>query len=583
MDPDFFKDNDEYSLASSTGSHFDGFFDLNFDCHPESTESSDASNSNASNFFDDLSIGSACRDFFNMESCSAVGLPFQPGFHANPTPVPRSQRMVHQLRPEGRAISGAQLLALENKDRTPRAFKLVAPSSSPPATPPSTPLNRGQQPTAPASSTRRTHRVNKSTSGATAGGSPKMMHAASFYASEQDSPTFGEWTERFKNVSIQSTKQTLPLSTPASARISQEENQQQHITPDLGLDFSSDLFGSTSQPGTQSSNFSSLGSSGDFIRPSLINEQSWKSESNAQDFFGSGEPWDFSNSMFDVNAGATAANQIFANAHHHFDMMDAGFGQDGLMISFDELSSPMEIADSNGAFVAPASIEMLESLPAVSKPEQQQQQLTQVSPPLLLPPPSARNSAGDLFRASKHAHRLPRLARAKSIPEKLARIRRSPSPSPHTSSNPRSTSQKTLHHRRTRSSGVLSSRQSRTLKTPRTSRAPSSAASAVMTTSSSCTPGHSRHNSAGQTQGQGQGQQTVSSSNHATAGLGFVNFTPNDSMKILTGVAPSGSSKTKARREKEASDRRKKLSEAAERAVMVAGGDVEAMRRELSV
>ncbi|KAI1001213.1 hypothetical protein K3495_g6987 [Podosphaera aphanis] len=56
--------------------------------------------------------------------------------------------------------------------------------------------------------------------------------------------------------------------------------------------------------------------------------------------------------------------------------------------------------------------------------------------------------------------------------------------------------------------------------------------------------------------------------------LDFVNFTPNDSQKILTGVAPSGSSKTKARREKEALDKRKRLSQAAIRAVQAAGGDV---------
>ena len=62
--------------------------------------------------------------------------------------------------------------------------------------------------------------------------------------------------------------------------------------------------------------------------------------------------------------------------------------------------------------------------------------------------------------------------------------------------------------------------------------------------------------------------------------VGFVNFTPSDSRKILGGVAPSGSSKTKARREKEASDRRRKLSEAAAKAVMEAGGDVEALRKE---
>jgi hypothetical protein len=62
-------------------------------------------------------------------------------------------------------------------------------------------------------------------------------------------------------------------------------------------------------------------------------------------------------------------------------------------------------------------------------------------------------------------------------------------------------------------------------------------------------------------------------------GGGFVNFTPDDSRKILTGVAPSGSSKTKARREKEAADKRRKLSQAAVKAVMEAGGDMDSIRR----
>ena len=57
----------------------------------------------------------------------------------------------------------------------------------------------------------------------------------------------------------------------------------------------------------------------------------------------------------------------------------------------------------------------------------------------------------------------------------------------------------------------------------------------------------------------------------------FVNFTPSDSRKILTGVAPSGSSKTRARREKEAMEKRRKLSIAALRAVRAAGGDVESL------
>lgn len=62
------------------------------------------------------------------------------------------------------------------------------------------------------------------------------------------------------------------------------------------------------------------------------------------------------------------------------------------------------------------------------------------------------------------------------------------------------------------------------------------------------------------------------------ASLDFVNFTPSDSQKILTGVAPSGSSKTKARREQEAMEKKRKLSLAAEKAVKDAGGDVEQLR-----
>ncbi|KAH6633794.1 hypothetical protein C7974DRAFT_178179 [Boeremia exigua] len=74
------------------------------------------------------------------------------------------------------------------------------------------------------------------------------------------------------------------------------------------------------------------------------------------------------------------------------------------------------------------------------------------------------------------------------------------------------------------------------------------------------------------------GSSRTPSTASAAANVGFVNFTPDDSRKILTGVAPSGSSKTKARREKEAADKRRKLSQAAVKAVMEAGGDVERLK-----
>ncbi|KAJ4339433.1 hypothetical protein N0V95_007761 [Ascochyta clinopodiicola] len=81
-----------------------------------------------------------------------------------------------------------------------------------------------------------------------------------------------------------------------------------------------------------------------------------------------------------------------------------------------------------------------------------------------------------------------------------------------------------------------------------------------------------------------QSRRKSSQSSHGSArapssgNVGFVNFTPDDSRKILTGVAPSGSSKTKMRREKEAAEKRRKLSQAAVKAVMEAGGDVDRLR-----
>lgn len=61
-------------------------------------------------------------------------------------------------------------------------------------------------------------------------------------------------------------------------------------------------------------------------------------------------------------------------------------------------------------------------------------------------------------------------------------------------------------------------------------------------------------------------------------GIGFVNFTPNDHDFLMTGVAPSGSSKTKARREKEAIDRQRRLNEAVMRVVADSGVDVTTLK-----
>ncbi|MCJ1375865.1 hypothetical protein MMC20_007102 [Loxospora ochrophaea] len=72
----------------------------------------------------------------------------------------------------------------------------------------------------------------------------------------------------------------------------------------------------------------------------------------------------------------------------------------------------------------------------------------------------------------------------------------------------------------------------------------------------------------------------TATSSHSSS---FINFTPSDSRKILTGVAPSGSSKTKARREREAWEKRRRLSVKAVERVREAGGRWEGLEDELEV
>ncbi|KAI9763691.1 MAG: hypothetical protein M1840_009164 [Geoglossum simile] len=66
-----------------------------------------------------------------------------------------------------------------------------------------------------------------------------------------------------------------------------------------------------------------------------------------------------------------------------------------------------------------------------------------------------------------------------------------------------------------------------------------------------------------------------------TGDIVFQNFTADDSDLILSGVAPSGSSKTKERREREAREKRRKYSEMLLEHVRKAGGDAEMLRRGL--
>ncbi|KAI4149825.1 MAG: hypothetical protein LQ340_004423 [Diploschistes diacapsis] len=536
MDPNFFDDNGEEFLAISAEDHQDNFFDIGLDYRPHSLEPSNTSNSTESNFFDDLSVGSAGHDFFAVDLFTTHEEPIQRTSMSAAAPIPRSQKLVHRLRPEGVAISSAQLLALENKDHAPHSFRAITPSAPLPTTPPSTPLNRRSRPTTPISSSHRTHRATKTRSGAVASGSPKMMHPQAYHTPMQQSPTFSDWTERFKNVTLQNPEQTFPLSPPPSAKVSQGQQGEQMV-PAFALDLAEDIFGPDSRNTAGESALPCLSSASSSNQTAQLSQSSWASELCTENFFSSDGSWNFPGSVFDVNNVSTTVDQSLANPHGYFDMMDVGLPvNEGLMIAFEQLPGP----SSGSGSVQPALVENMESTPMDVKQEKQPQKTP------------------DFSRTSPW-HRVPRLSRAKSIPERLAhRANQSPSHSP-----VRNAAHKP-HHRRTRSSGLL--RASRTPKAPRIPKAPAVAAGSPQEGT------HGRQSSQAQLQNQ--------------AGLGFVNYTPEDKAKILLGVAPSGSSKTKARRDKEAKEeareKARKFSEAAERAVIAVGGDIEAVRRELS-
>lgn len=86
-----------------------------------------------------------------------------------------------------------------------------------------------------------------------------------------------------------------------------------------------------------------------------------------------------------------------------------------------------------------------------------------------------------------------------------------------------------------------------------------SKASAGSTSTTPKTPRKSTPSSGGGTTRRSSSSATNNNNNGAngmTGGLSFVNYTTSDKRKLLTGVAPSGSSKTKAKREREAAEQK---------------------------
>ena len=147
-----------------------------------------------------------------------------------------------------------------------------------------------------------------------------------------------------------------------------------------------------------------------------------------------------------------------------------------------------------------------------------------------------------------------------TTPRHRQQLRLSPSRSPSPSVSPTNTSHNHARSLRAQTSPARSSARRKSIGAPKAS--------------SFNTHHHKSYSSS---------SRTPKSPGAGFGSIDFVNFTPKDSAKLLSDVAPSGSSKTRARREQEARDKRRRLSEAAVKVVRRAakGGDVEIARKEV--
>ncbi|KAK2747346.1 hypothetical protein FQN57_002244 [Myotisia sp. PD_48] len=256
------------------------------------------------------------------------------------------------------------------------------------------------------------------------------------------------------------------------------------------------------------------------------------------------------------SAMAMAAPVPIRNHHHHqIDHTPDTLPNSGLMIQLGA-SSP-ELSSESPLSVAPlaCSEETIlntpyTSLPYISTPQPQQLHASSLKNPFpVFPTP---HSASNIPTISQEA---PAPATTRRTTQGSSNNPRSPKPRQHVAPAQR----RGNHSRKAASfSGQSTSKYSKS--------------NSACNDSSST--GHKIHHSI-------SNNSNIHQNNNMNAkapiSVSFVNFTPQDSHKLLTGVAPSGSSKTKARRELEAREKRRKLSEAALMAVRRAGGDVEAL------
>jgi len=516
---------------------FDQFF--NFDSSqstndieaPQSYESFDFG-------FDDATtsqsyvVGGAGPIIKHPQPISPASIPFV--HEEDPQPL-RSRRLSKQQEPSSPAISGSQLLSLEGK-----AYS--TPASPPPSAAP-TLRRKGKFCTNGPEPKGRTHRVSKTLSN-------DMIRASS--RNSHDMSSYQEWTQKFEQISLKASEAGLAMPLSSSTNGAQKMDPSAFNAP-------------FTNPFTHRKTVSENAASPYLFRPTQIMGHSPRTSHPATP----GSPV-----QMPVEPGSMAGSYIngmddftqnFDNSIRH-SRQPASWGQaPSGYVRHDVTISPGHVHPSwlhtlpEKAEAYPAQ----SSLQATGLPEYVPDAAIPYDPyglhhnpepsntyPVYLPPDMASNNRGSSTYTNgnsavtnlTHPHTSPPLTPSPSPPAQDP-----PNPGPRSKPQRRRPRLGTLRLPNTKSSSTLRSAKSgHNLRSPKSAGALKSPKSINGLKS----PGE----------------------------FGFVNFTPDDKRKILTGVAPSGSSKTKARRELEAQDKKRRLSQAAFKAIAEAGGDVEALK-----
>ena len=514
---DFFNQfiNHEPAESGNNACDTDPFRSINFP-----TDEDTASSESHNNTFTETSYTNAERVQYRPQANSQLS-------QTSEGPRPQSYRKAARTERPKPVISGLELLNLEGK-LAPSSKAPIPPSSAPAATP-AFPLRRKPRFSATPETLRdRNHRVSKSPCDVE-GDPTKMMRPSYYYRHEM--PSYSEWTQRFEHISLQTPGTNPSMSPPLPESVYQDEASTD--AQSLDHQFSGEPLAQNETSLMQNRAFEESGP-----------VQHWASPQIAG-FSPLSSPVAFQRSDTRTRHHSRVASHHASHQGRHNDLRrDKAKSQSALpqLRSASSWTRVETIPENFDYTVSPDPIQSawFQRLPNSSRPYDETSIAAQSAP--VLAPTNQDYSQSLIMQGDRFGQFI------NEDPSDQYLV--SPTAAGFDVHSPLSSPQ--MDGFRPQSPSSPSSSRSPSPVTPSRSRRRSK---------------HSRRKSSAGTLKSAKSASSV-----------FVNYTPRDREKIVNSVAPSGSSKTKARREQEAHEKRRKMSLAVEKVVQENGGDVEKFR-----